>query len=399
MTATIPWLLPLAALGCLGMWPAAWPPEGPAARPLGDVPGLETDAPPPAGVKPGLRLTYHRMSGILGGPPRLCRLDRFGRWCGPNGESPGGKGSAGYLQANLVGRSEKEAAIQLVFFLFEGLDSSAPTNKLETGFVAPVGTGGDLWLHPDALKVLLEKGAGELVTRVTKEIEGTRYDAVQIVSMREDGRGVWIYDLGSGILLYSSQLTATLGRFGQPETEVHFNTFQTSRQLSIPWANEPPPPWLANVQRLDYRGQFRVDQSGLPPSGVMPFQLGLEVLRRGTDWLHLRVTTPSDPPSGLTDTNLRVSGSQQLCGLWIPPQGLAKLRAGQTIDSDSLTRVVTSVSHTDGQQVVFRLQNPRQQAELTYRCSDGLLARAIIRESLAVPGMSNVVELQLTGVR
>jgi hypothetical protein len=413
MTVKTPRYLPLAALFCLWAGPASAsipapasasfprgiPQEGAATRPLGDIPGLETNAPPPTWVKAGLRLTYHRMSGTLGGDHRACRLGPGGQWLGPGGETAGGKGSAGYLQANLLALDGKEAVMQLVFFLFDGLDASAPTNKLETGYLASAGTGGDLWLHPDALESLVEGNSGELVSRVTREIEGTSYDAIQIVSMREDGKGVWVYDLASGILLYSSQLTATRGRMGQPETEVHFNTFKASRQLEIPWAKDPPPPWLQKVRRLEFNGQFQVEQAGVPPSGAMPFQLGLEVLRRGTDWLHCKVTTPSDPPSGLPETNLRIHGNQQICGLWIPPQGLAKLRAGQRIDSDPLTRVVTSVSRVDDQHVVFSLQSPRQQSELTYRRSDGALVHAIVRENLGVPGMSNVIELQLRGIQ
>lgn len=377
--------------------PTAAPAVG--QRPLGDIPGLETNAGPPAWVQPGLRLTYHRMSGTLSGHPRSCRLGPRGQWSGPDGQTAAGRGSAGYLQANIIGLNEKEAAAQLVFFLFDGLDTSAPLNKLETGYLASASTGGDLWLHPDALAQLAEQEHGEMVSRVTKEIDGTAYDALQIVNLAERGKGVWVYDLASGVLLYSSQLSASRDRYGQPETEVHFNTFKASRQLEIPWTNEPPPPWLANVQRISFQGQFRVDQQGVAPSGGMGFQLGLEVLKRGADWLHFKVTTPNDPPAGLSDTNLRVSGNRQLCGLWIPPTGLAKLRAGQTIDTDPLTRVVTTVSGVDGQHVVFTLASPRQSAQLTYRRDHGMLAHALVRDSLGVPGMSNVIELRLTDVK
>jgi len=392
----------------------AEPPAAPAAptdTPLGDIPGLTVSTPAPPWAKPGVRLTYYTLTGNLPAGQHHFVIDANGRWQDSAGRSYDRKemaksGSHGFLQANVVSLDAREAAVQMVFFLFDGMNVAEPIQKLETGYVASAGTCGDLWLHPDAMQRILKDGlTGMLVSRTKHQIDQATYDALQIISQREHGRGVWIYDLASGILLYSSNLTRTGETSAQSGEQlspggqlVRFNTFKASRVPKLPWAGQPPPAWLQRIGRIDYGGKFWVEIQGDIPR-PMPFQLGLKVTRRGADWLQLEVVSASQAPGAIPETSVRVSGNRQLCGLWIPPQGLAGLRPGQVIDSDPLTKVVTTVAQVDAQAVVIAQQSPKQRYELTYRRSDGLLARAVFRESLGVPGMANVVELQLAGTR
>ncbi len=377
---------------------------------FGDIPGLTVNAPPPDWVRPGLRITYYTIAAVLPSEPYSYSLDEKGRWKDDHGNKfkrneMEKSGSHGLLQADILSLNEKSVAALMVFFMFDGANTSAPLRKLESGFVANAATCGDLWIHPEVLKELLEESKDLTLTRVSKEIDGTTYDAVQIISNRRQGRGVWVYDLKSGILLYSSDVTVTAGTatkqntlLSPPSTVVRFNTFKSTRFVDVPWANQPPPPWLRTVRRIDFRGEFKVEQQGYPSGQGMVFNTGLQVIGRGADYLHLKVEAQGGPPGGLDDSQFRVNGNRQLCGLWIPPQGLAQLRPGQVLDRDPLTKLTTSVKAVDGQKVVFELSSPLQEGQLTYRRSDGMLIHAVVRESLGVPGMSNAIELTLTGV-
>lgn len=394
--------------------PPTEPPAAPAAptdSPLGDIPGLTVSTPAPPWARPGVRLTYYTLTGNLPAGQHHFVIDANGRWQDSAGRSYDRKemaksGSHGFLQANVVSLNGQEAAVQMVFFLFDGMNVAEPIQKLETGYVASAGTCGDLWLHPDAMQRILKDGLGDMrVSRTRHQIDQASYDALQIVSLREQGKGVWVYDLASGILLYSSNITRTGETSAQSGEQlspggqlVRFNTFKASRVPNLPWAGQPPPAWLQRIGRIDYGGKAWLEIQGDIPRPV-PFQLGFEVTRRGASWLQFKVVSGSQGPGALPETSARVSGNQQLCGMWIPPQGLAGLSRGQVIDSDPLTKVVTSVSQVDAQAVVITQQSPKQQFEFTYRRSDGLLARAVLRESLGIPGMSNVLEFQFAGTR
>jgi len=405
----------LALLSCAVAIPAGGPVadelsgKGAGAL-LGDVPCVDSSSPPPAWIQPGLRLTYTTVAASLPGAEHEYTPDESGRWVDAQGRRYSrrevqGRASHGYLQANVVALGREHAALQLVFFLFEGMNTAEPLQKLETGFVAPAGTGGDLWLHPDVLRGLLAgRAPGLLVRRASPTIAQATYEGVQIIAVSGPVRGTWTYDLASGVLLESSNVVELAGTtrddgeaLAPGSSELRFSTFKGSRVLELPWSRAATHPEVLSLASLAYRGSFRVEQAGLVPT-PLPFDFALEVAGRGPDWLLFRLGGPGAVP-GLEDLSLRVAGNAQLGGLWIPPTGLASLRAGQVLDSDPFTRVTTSVARVEGGAVVLAQVGPRQSGELTYRASDGLLTHAIQRERLGIPGMNNVVELELATSR
>jgi hypothetical protein len=353
--------------------------------------------PAPGWIEPGLRLTFYHLTGHTPHGDWEYKLDKNGGWVDSTGARYGrekviGGGSNGLIQANVIGMDDKRVAMQLLYFLFDGMDFSESTQKVEVGYVAPVGCAGDLWLHPEVLEHLLKTGVGGLTIHpVSKTLDNVTYNGVLIHAASNSGKSVWIYDRASGVLLYSSQLSkqpatrsATGARTSKGGASATFTIFKGSRYPEIPWKKAPTPSWLAGIQQVDYRGSFAVRQMGVPTT-ASPFPVNATVKDRGKDWLLL---------------GDKVTGASQLGGAFIPPQGLAALRSGQEIDSDPFTRVVTRVSRKDGQSVTITQSSPRQQFDCTYRLSDGLLVKGTFVESFKYPpGMANVIELELQSAR
>jgi hypothetical protein len=386
---------------------------------FGDIPGLTVNTPPPDWIQPGLRLTYYTVVATLPDGPYNYIPDEKGGWVDKNGkhykrEDAGKKASHGYLQANLVALDRRDAALQMAFYLFDGLNTNEPIFKYETGFVGSASTGGDLWLHTDALKELAKdqtdkptfnpaRETGMWVHRKKYTIDQATYEALQIVSVRQDGRGVWIYDMASGALLYSSDVT-TLGiqksvsgeRLTAGGAVVRFTTFKGSRTLNLPWAGQPAPDWLGRLKKLDYAGNFNVHVPGSPPTPIK-LSVSMERLRSGDDWMLCETTGRMHVPGAMPDVGERLVGTHQLGGLWIPTKALAQLRAGQVLDEDALTRFTTVVDRVDGEYVTLLQTATRQTVELTYRKADGMLVQLKTSERIGPPGMRNEVDLQLTG--
>ncbi len=378
---------------------------------FGDLP-IAVNAPPPSWVKPGLRMTFYQMSGNLPAGEWQYKLDENGTWVDRTGakytrEKVVGGGSHGLLQANIASLSQGKAAVQMIFYLFDGMNLAEPIQKLELGYVAPASTCGDLWMSPDALRQLLATSTpGLRISRVSKKIDNAIYDGVMIYAESPGGRSVWIYDSASGVLIYSSQITKmapeashTGARTSQGGSYVRFTTFKASRYPTLPWREQPVPAWLGKVKQIGYEGQFCVRQPGIPDTPI-PFNVQLDVADRGTDWVLFNASAGSQVPQGIPGLSTRMSGRGQLGGLWMPVQGLAALRTGQELDRDPLTRVVTSVGRRDAETVTITQTAPRQQLEFTYRLSDGVLVAGVFTERLPYPpGMANVLQLRLVGMQ
>lgn len=391
--------------------PATQAPTGSGST-VGDLP-FQVAAPAPPWIRPGLRLTFYHASSVTPHGDWDYTVDENGEWVDKQGtrynrERAIGTGSHGLLEVNVAGMDEKQVSAQMLFYLFDGMNLAEPTRNLELGFAAPAATCGDLWMHPQALEELLLNGhAGLNILRVSKTIENATYDGVMIHCAIETGKSVWIYDRASGVLLYSSHLgkqpptySNTGAQTSKGGATATFTVFKGSRYPEIPWKDAPAPDWLAGITQLEYQGYFAVRQQGIPDT-PLPFGVSIWVKERGADWLLLdgqvRSTTPGSDLPGIGG---RASGNRQLCGFWIPVQGLKALTGGQELDRDPLTRVVTRVSRLDAQSVTITQSSPRQQLDFTYRTSDGLLVKAVIIDYLGFPpGMANVREIDLTGAR
>lgn len=386
---------------------------------LGDVPGLTVTTPPPHWIGPGLRLTYYTMSGFLPNGPYEYTPDPKGGWEDKHGNRYNrsdlrGTGSHGLLQFNVVAMDQQKAAVQMLFFLYDGMDTSAPQQRLETGYVGQAGNGGDLWLHPDALKALVQQHAnrpppqagqsGIWVSQIQKQIDQATYNAVLIALMAESGsRKVWVYDLASGVLLYSSEINQISPAEAQ-NAQVHpggsmvkFTTFKGSRTLSLPWAQQPAPTWLAQARTFRYSGTFQVNIPGSPPT-PLAVNATITITERGADWAACDVSVGNAAPGINSELTKRVSGNHMLCGSWIPPGALGNLQAGHVLDTDSFTHFSVQVGQADAQYVTLVQNNARQQIQYTYRRQDGLLVRTVLNDRFNQLNMSNQTELSLVSM-
>lgn len=379
-------------------------PEAPSALPFA------VTTPPPAWIEPGLRLTFRVLAGVNPSGDCEYQVDEHGHWVDAAGNrykrvEAAGTGSAGWLQANVLAIDDRQVAVQMLFYLFDGLDESAPTERMEFGNLAAAGCGGDLWLHPQALDGLLQRGAPGLVVRAMDyRIEQVSYRALLLFWPRPAGRSVWIYDRDSGVLLYASDIQKGGARRAQTGEQlsaggasVRFTTFKGSRTLQVPWARQPLPPAVQRAQGFDFRGRMRVEP--VATDTPLPFALRYDVLQRGDDWLCARQVA-ADAVPGL---DLRVRSSGQLGGLWLPPAAAAGLKVGQVLDRDPLVKTTVSVAYVDAEVVTICQQGPRQRFEFTYRKTDGLLVRGSFVEQLTAtpgaPALRKAVDLELAGVR
>jgi len=390
-----------------------------AGQMLGDVPGLTVTTPPPNWIVPGLRLTYYMISGFLPHGPHAYTPDPKGGWEDQHGNrytqhELEGTGSHGLLQFNVAAMDQQQVAVQTLFYLYEGMNTSEPLQRLETGYVGQAGNGGDLWLHPEALKALLQKygnrpppgrgQSGMWVSATQRQIEQATYNAVLIALISESGsRKVWIYDLASGVLLYSSEI-AKAGMTVAQGAQVHpggamtrSTTFKGSRTLSVPWAAQAPPSWLGQARTFRYSGSFQVN---IPGTAATPFAIhaAATVTARGSDWVKFDISTGGQAPGITSEQTTRVSGNHMFCGSWIPPAAMGSLQAGQVLDTDGFTHVTTQVSSADPQYVTVVHNNPRQQIQYTYRRQDGLLVRTLVNDRFNHLNMSNQMELSFVSM-
>lgn len=366
--------------------------------------------PPPAWIEPGLRLTFQVITGTNPSGDYDYEVDEHGQWVDAGGNrykrsESVGTGSAGYLQVNVLSLDQQQVRAQMLFYLFDGLDSAAPTENTEFGNVANAGCGGDLWLHPDALRQLLQNGAtGVAVRAIDHTIDQVTYKAVLLYWRRPAGRSIWIFDRDSGVLLYASDISKGGGRRAQTGEQlsaggatVRFITFKGSRTIAAPWRKLPLPPAVRAARGFDFSGRIAIKP--VATDTPLPFQLRYDVAQRGDDWLTAKAVTANT----LGANELRVRSSYQLTGLWIPPAACAELKVGQVLDTDPFVKTTVSVTYVDDQVVTISQRSPRQDFQFTYRRSDGLLARGCFTELLApVPGgpaMSKVVEMELANVR
>lgn len=391
-----------------------------AEQGIGDIPGLTVTAPAPDWIAPGLRLTYYTMSGSLPNGPHEYTLDPEGRWEDKHGNrytrsDLHAGGSNGLFQFNVVGMDQQRVALQMLFYLYEGLSTAEPSQRLETGYIASTSTGGDLWLHPEALKTLVQKYGnqpppragqqGMWVSSIRKTIDQATYNAALIALMAESGsRRVWIYDLASGILLYSSDISQIGAKVVQDArvspggSMVKFTTFKGSRALPLPWSREPVPAWLGRASTFRYSGTFQVTVPGSPGT-PFPVNVGIQVTERGPDWLKFEASFNNQAPGVESELTTRVHGNNMLCGSWIPPTALGLLQAGQVLDTDHFTHVTTQVGSANQQYVTLVANSPRQQIQYTYRRSDGLLVKTLLVDRFNQLGMSNQIELSLVSMQ
>jgi len=337
-----------------------------AARTLDDMPYLQLlpelrTAPPPGWVKPGVRITYDAVTATIP-PPK-----------------EGGASGKGFAQVNVGALSAETCVLEIRSYSLAGLAGEAVLLATSHA-IGPPGLPADYWLNPDILKKAPGLHPQNIkIAQGPYEAAGKTYNAVRFQYTTGTTENVRVFDLESGLLVFTSSSTPT----GAEAKQVSIGTLLGRRDVKIPWADATPPGWLKTIRRMEYKGNITTGLPGCFPT-VLPCGLETKVNQRGPTWFQFTQTFAlgSWPAYGAVpagaSTMERVATTAQLSGLMIPPAALPQLQAGQEIDKDPHTRVRASVVHVGpapggARSVVITESNGVQRLECTYDQADGML--------------------------
>lgn len=374
----------------------------------------------PDWVRPGLRLTYDLITGgvnrtadQLKWNPETHQWDQanINRGYDTSGNYNGEYSSHGLVQATVAGLDGQGVALSQPFFL---LNPNQRTPVLMAGantdMLVATDTGGDLWMHPQKqAQMLRQPPAGILVQSTTWRGDGQNWAATTFLSQGASGKTFAAYDQASGKLLYLSRITREPpgeGRIRDPRSPTKGNpvSFATilkyvaSRQMNIPWMNDPLPEWAQQFQVLLYQGRQVVQFPGAADTRGQALAQNLQVQKRGRNWLLLQSNGQAQWQQSSGPGPKVVTGPGLLYPLIIPPAGLARLRPGQEIDRDPLTGFTTHVAGADAQTVTLQVDGPDRSMMFVYQRAQGVMMRSSSRErSSAGQNMYVVRDMQLAG--
>jgi hypothetical protein len=262
------------------------------------------------------------------------------------------------------------------------LGRNAPVPQGSSSTVASVIDPGDYWMDPDKLASLHTAAAEHtLVTHVAWKAGNNTVDAIRVQIINGTSYSDHIYDAKTGIVVHvgsSSQGAPPKlvgpGDFGRGDTTITHNDFINARDITIPWAAEATPDWVASVHTLHYRGSST--SHGSLPTLPNVLALDLQTIARGRAWIEFSVTS-SQRTQGAPDTPAGTAnfafGRSELGGLWAGPAALAQLHKGQVLDEDPVTKMRTIVSRVDDSSVVIAASNAAGEIDNQYDKRNGML--------------------------
>ena len=362
--------------------------------------------PAPFWLREGVKITYYSAAASIPDTRHLYYRDDKGGWVDAQGnhyrrEETSGSAGHGYTEVTIAGLDNAGVALDIRSLGITNVNG--PIRAI--GSFAAVGrpaTTGDWWMHPDFLATISDgETDGISVRRMPYIVRGVTYDAIRFQYDRPDAKRASVYDLATGILLYagtaasgalSGSVTRDLGRGTQGILSQ--STFVGYRELSFPWANDPPPAWVRTLRSVSFEGSEAVI---LPGSPVFPFAVSsvFRVSARGDRWVRYTAsdTVASVPglPPRVSEAD-RISGAAQFGGIWIPPAALARLRQGQLLDTDPITGSRITVAAVDASTVTLQEQASGFTIDLRYDRSTGAMTDLRLNDRT----LNQIVEMRRT---
>lgn len=396
-------------------------PEGPAPQvpdPSGFIhqyPAAVNSGAPPI-IRPGTRLVFYGASASIPGSYQQLVQDDNGNWVNDKTgkkyavrDMPGTAGM-GYSMVR-VGYTDRHAvAISASDYLLD------PTTNIVSytgggGMVSNAGCASDYWVHPEVLKKVQQMNQdGVRIVRMPYAINNKRYNAIRFQVENAQGYQAYVYDLDTGLMIFhgsrtqgSRVLTPPIGTTpgqqagtGAGYTMLVNGWIMEVEQVNVPWANDPMPEWVKQFKQLQYQG---VQRTAMP--NMMPFdrqmQININVAARGAGWVRYRgamtvVAQGFPPEQGQTDG---ACGNASIGGLWIPPQGLARLKQGQVLDSSNVLQIKVVVSSVNQGQVTISEIGNQHRSDLTYNANSGVLAAMVLTQRVGMA--TTTTSVRLTG--
>lgn len=375
------------------------------------VPAAATLGPPP-GVALGTRLVYYTAAASIPGERTQLVQDEQGnwvdratgqRWSEQDVPGPAGEGfvaaQVAYLDGQRVVLSERH-------YLRDGASGQAMLHAT-AGMVSHAGCAGDYWVHPQALAALPEMDqAGTRVMRMPYRLGEQTFDAIRIHAVSASGFNAYVYDLTSGVRLYSGSRTTGADVLapqpdgaapGRGSTQLTNGWLVEARQVDVPWQNAPAPAWVAQFQQLDYQGTYTVMMPG-SPAFPLPVQERLSAIARGPGWVQVHgdrmMYSLQNAPAGHEQV-VMTHGPASVGGLWIAPEALARLTQGQVVDRCAVVGTTVSVTAVTGGTVTLSEVGPLHRQDLVYDAHTGILVHSTLVQN--VGGTPHVSDLQLVG--
>jgi hypothetical protein len=355
-------------------------------------------------LHPGLRLSFRNSDATFQGNITQFEQRDDGSWTSIDQSQPSGAG-AGITQITVGAATPQKIAITIESYLLDAMNrGGAPIFQNNQGDVSDAvsSTYGAPWIKPAIIESFLRNPPPPpvAVTRMKWKVGDHICEAAVIRNEDPAAYSVHVYDAATGILLHSaSRVSGTpsfdpqTGQLAGSTVVLHTVDFLGARDLTLPWANEPIPEWIANTNIMHFAGQYVIHNTNGLRDMPMDLQGDMKIVDRNDAWvtadqtMQMRGANPSQAK--------HVWCSNQIGGGWIGPAALAKMQQGQLIDEDPLTKVKTVVSHVDDNSVVITCANSAGEQSFQYNKSTGMFISALASQA---PLHTEII-MRLTGTQ
>ncbi len=352
------------------------------------------DAPPPPIVKPGMRFTYHVISATIAGEGSNWVPNDKGIWENPKTgdrfdrrKKEAGGSSDTYQQYELIALDDQHSLmIKSTFMVSPNLTAPAHSGPVMYEIGSP-GYGSSIWSNIDSLQSLpMVMEPNRRIVKGQWPMGNATTDAVTLFEYYPTNRCFYAYDLKTGLMIEFS--IASVGPPSELTAPGETNTGSTllvsgvavgARPLNVPWASDPDPDWAKSFKSITYNVTSQFGLTGGAPLPPEHSKAKFEVKERGNGWVSMTKTIfDSDGPDPtLGQPAPYYTANAKIDPLWIHPSALARLQAGQVLDTDEFTKVTVRVSGTQqgphGPYLEFVHSNGAEESKLGYDLKTGML--------------------------
>ena len=377
------------------------------------ITGIQAHAEPtkpvaPAFAKAGTRVVFFEGSGTIANAGQKWVPGGNGQWT-INGQSVkpedvGASAGGGYIVLDVGHVDDKTSSLVATRYGLMDPQQGLVIPILEmgpTGDVAPHWDSAKYWRDPAELAAMnVGTVGGVTVLRMKYPLNDTVYDAVRLCVATDSGGSIDTYDRKTGLLLFSSLITATTGplvtgegqgAFGVASTSIAVSKLISVRDVKLPWTDMDAPDWTAKVKSIHFKNDM--EQSPYPgaPALHIPSESTFEITTRAPRAIAYDIVIPGAPQK------LKMAhGSGMHLGVFLPPAVFPKLKPMQLLDEDKTLGVKLWCQAIDDRSVTLVEGNSLFHTQFVYDLQ-GMMTRMECVISMA-PGQ-HTFKMQRTSAR